>query len=135
MGEEYKETLEWRALSKIWKAIEPAKRQGLMEEFRLLTDWVKRDMELAKPEPEPPKDTGAGESGFLNGFSPKTKALVLRRLTSGQGNLYDECMEIAWDKADEDTLWGRFLAAHAGDAALMASEAEVREILRACAGK
>ena len=135
MGEEYKQTLEWRALSKIWKAIEPAKRQGLMEEFRLLTDWVKRDMELARPEPEAPQDMGAGESGFLNGFSPKTKALVLRRLTSGQGNLYDECRDLARSGEGEDALWARFRAAHAGDSSLLSGEAEVRELLRACAAK
>ena len=134
MGEEYKETLEWKALARIWKAIDPAKRQGLMEEFRLLTDWVKRDMEPSQPQSAAPEPE-AGESGFLNGFSAAAKALVLKRLTAGKGNLYDECREIAWDKADENTLWGRFLASHAGDEDLMAREAEVREILRACAGK
>ena len=97
-------------------------------------DWVKRDMEPSQPQPAAPEPE-AGESGFLNGFSAAAKALVLKRLTAGKGNLYDECREIAWDKADENTLWGRFLASHAGDEELMAREAEVREILRACAGK
>ena len=132
MAEEYKETLEWKALGRIWKAIDPNKRQGLMEDFRLLTDWIKRDMELSKPQP-PQED--AGESGYLNGLSAKTKMLVLKRLTSGQGNLYDECRDLARSGEGEDALWARFRAAHAGDSSLLSGEAEVRELLRACAAK
>ena len=130
--EEYKETLEWKALGRIWKAIDPAKRQGLMEDFRLLTDWIKRDMELSKPQ-TPAED--AGESGYLNGFSPSAKILVLKRLTGGQGNLYDECRDLARSGEGEDALWQRLRAAHPGDAGLLAAEAEAREILRACAAK
>lgn len=129
MEPEYKQTLEWQALSRIWKAIPADKRQGLMEEFRLLTDWVKKDMELSKPQPteEPQPDTG-----FLNGVSPRIKMLVLKRLTAGQGNLYDRCMEAVRSGSDENSLWKTLLSE---DASLAPSEKDVRELIRVCMGR
>jgi len=129
MEPEYKQTLEWQALSRIWKAIPADKRQSLMEDFRLLTDWVKKDMELSRPKPE---EDPQPETGFLNGVSPRIKMLVLKRLTAGQGNLYDQCMEIARSGGDETAMWKKALAA---DATLADSEKDVRELLRVCMGR
>ncbi|NLG34692.1 MAG: hypothetical protein GX548_05000 [Lentisphaerae bacterium] len=130
MAEEYKETLEWRALARIWKAIEPAKREPLMEDFRLLTDWIKNDM-VSAPPPEPAPASGP-EGGFLDGLSPQAKMLVLKRLTAGRGNLYDECMALAG--LGEEAAWQRIREAHGGDAELIpATEPQIRELIAACA--
>ena len=105
MSDNYKGSKEWQALNRIWKAVPAAAREGVKEDFRIITEMIKSEPAQvpAKPTPVQAAATSApvnaavsvGETNFLAGLSAGARKLALTLLTKEGFNIYDYLMELA----------------------------------------
>lgn len=96
MSENYKVSKEWQALNRIWKAVPAAAREGVKDDFRIITELIKRPD--AKPESgkaPAPAAAAAGDTNFLKGLSADARKLALGLITKEGFNIYDYLVELA----------------------------------------
>ena len=87
--------MEWQALNRIWKAVPVAARDGVKEDFRVITELIRRPAAAAKPEAKAAvKPVVTGETNFLAGLSADARKLALSLLTKEGFNLYDYLVEL-----------------------------------------
>lgn len=98
MAEDYKSSREWQALNRIWKAVPQAARDGVKEDFRVITDMIKGPAP-AKAEPERASQARetprAGDENFLRGLSADARKLALGLITREGFNIYDYLADLA----------------------------------------
>lgn len=120
MSDNYKGSKEWQALNRIWKAVPAAAREGIKEDFRVITEMIKSLQQQAeiKNEPVPEKKTVSsvqlpqGDTNFLAGLSADAKKLALGMLTREGFNLYDFLVELAVKSraADAEELFDAYVS-------------------------
>ena len=120
MFDNYKGSKEWQALNRIWKAVPAAAREGIKEDFRVITEMIKSLQQQAeiKTEPVPEKKTVSsvqlpqGDTNFLAGLSADAKKLALGMLTREGFNLYDFLVELAVKSraADAEELFDAYVS-------------------------
>jgi len=119
MSDNYKGSKEWQALNRIWKAVPAAAREGIKEDFRVITEMIKSLQQAEiKTEPVPEKKTVSsvqlpqGDTNFLAGLSADAKKLALGMLTREGFNLYDFLVELAVKSraADAEELFDAYVS-------------------------
>ncbi|MBQ4089499.1 MAG: hypothetical protein IJC56_06435 [Clostridia bacterium] len=97
MAEDYRNSREWQALNRIWKAVPAFARDNVKEDFRVITEMIKRpaQQEIKKTEAAPAAPTAAGATNFLAGLSADARKMALSLLTKEGFNLYDYLVELA----------------------------------------
>lgn len=120
MSENYKVSKEWQALNRIWKTVPAAAREGIKEDFRIITEMIKYYQQPAeiKNEPVPEKKPVSavqlpqGDTNFLMGLSGDAKKLALSLLTKEGFNLYDFLVDLAvkTKAADAEELFDAYVS-------------------------
>ena len=101
MAEDYRNSREWQALNRIWKTVPAFARDNVKEDFRVITEMIKRpaaapvQQEEKKPMAAPAAPTAAGATNFLAGLSADARKMALSLLTKEGFNLYDYLVELA----------------------------------------
>lgn len=98
MTEDYRNSKEWQALNRIWKAVPQSARDGVKEDFRVITEMIKKPASApaqAADKPAPAPAAPAGDANFLAGLSADARKLALTLLTKEGFNLYDYLAELA----------------------------------------
>jgi len=149
MSENYKGSKEWQALNRIWKAVPAAAREGVKEDFRIITEMIKSEPKQAPAAPAPiqtvepaapaaPAQAAApaamGETNFLAGLSPSACKLALRLLTKEGFNIHDYLMELAVKSkaSDAEELFDAYVSQRDIDDD---QEDALMEIIRLCIRK
>ena len=78
---------EWIALNKIWKSCSMEQRKLLETDFRLLTDFVRRNYSHHS-------NSGSDGYAYLSKLSPSAKGLVISLVDKGEPNLYHSIMAV-----------------------------------------
>ena len=134
MAEEYRDSREWQALNRIWKAVPAAAREAVKEDFRIITEMIKRPAAAAAPEAKKPVQAVApavGATNFLAGLSADARKLALSLLTKEGFNLYDYLVELAAKSRAQDAeeLFDAYVSQRDIDDG---QEDALMEIIRAC---
>lgn len=137
MADNYRDKPEWQALNRIWKAVPAAARDGVKDDFRIITELIKAQsapsVQPAAPAPQAVAPAAAREpdTNFLAGLSAGARKLALTLLTREGFNVYDYLRELAVNSraADAGELFDAYVSQRdIGDE----DEAALMEIIEAC---
>lgn len=134
MAEDYRNSREWQALNRIWKAVPAFARDNVKDDFWIITEMIKKpaamaaQQEVKKPETAP---VAVGATNFLTGLSADARKLALSLLTKEGFNLYDYLVELAAKSRAEDAeeLFDAYVSQRDIDDD---QEEALMEIIRAC---
>lgn len=143
MAEDYRASKEWQALNRIWKAVPAAAREGVKEDFRLITERLRQEYRPApvlredQAVPAPALGETAAvedsyeEENYLAGLSAAARRLALSALTKDGFNLYACLMRLISQTkaADADELWDAYVSQHDAEEE---QEEPLREIMELC---
>jgi hypothetical protein len=120
---DYRSSPQWQALNRIWKAVPAASREGVKEDFRIITELIKgmgtpaeKSVETKKENPAPvpaAKSAAPGErENFLKGMSPAARKLALSLLTKEGFDIYAflENLCVTSKAKDADELWDAYVS-------------------------
>ena len=122
MAEDYRNSKEWQALNRIWKAVPAFARENVKDDFRVITELIKRpavaqeEKKAVAPAAMPAVSApSVGATNFLAGLSNDARKLALSLLTKAfrikkydvQSVLDYDCkeMRIVADAVVTITLW------------------------------
>ena len=120
--EDYRSSPQWQALNRIWKAMPAASREGVKEDFRIITELIKgmgapaeKPAEVKPERPAAPviKPAVPGErENFLKGMSPAARKLALSLLTKEGFDIYAflENLCVTSKAKDADELWDAYVS-------------------------
>lgn len=138
MAEDYRNSREWQALNRIWKAVPVFARDGVKEDFRVITEMIKKPVAAAVAEekkpaaaPAAPAAPAVGATNFLAGLSADARKMALSLLTKEGFNLYDYLVELAAKTraADAEELFDAYVSQRDIDDG---QEDALMEIITAC---
>ena len=136
MAGDYRSSREWQALNRIWKAVPAQAREGVKEDFRLITEIIKGnapDAPRSAPTAAAPAVRGPREN-YLEGMSGAAKKLALGLLTREGFDIYAflEKLMISSGAVDAQELWDAYVSERdIGDG----DEDALREIIEACVSR
>ena len=139
MAEDYRNSREWQALNRIWKAVPAFARDNVKDDFRIITEMIKMPAAAAPvqeekkpaPAPAPAAPVAVGATNFLAGLSADARKLALSLLTKEGFNLYDYLVELAAKSraTDAEELFDAYVSQRDIDDD---QEEALMEIIRAC---
>lgn len=138
--QDYRSSREWQALNRIWKVVPVSAREGVKEDFRLITEVIKgmgQKEEAPKPAPVAPAmpaaNPGAREN-FLKGMSAPARKLALSILTREGFDIYGYLETLmAQSKArTADELWDAYVSERDIEEE---NEDALREIIEVCVAR
>ena len=108
---DYRDLPEWQALNRIWKAVPAQAREGVKEDFRLITDRIKALSSDAPAEKAPAQSAKkeAAAQNYLAGLSIEDRKYAVTLIAKG----FDICAYIAALAADgigEEEIFDCFVA-------------------------
>ena len=136
MAGDYRSSREWQALNRIWKAVPAQAREGVKEDFRLITEIIKGiapDAPRSAPTAAAHAVRGPREN-YLEGMSGAAKKLALGLLTREGFDIYAflEKLMISSGAVDAQELWDAYVSERdIGDG----DEDALREIIEACVSR
>lgn len=148
MADNYKVSMEWQALNRIWKAVPASARDAVKDDFRIITEMIKSEpakasgaavaanaqpTAAAKPAAAPAQ-AGVGETNFLVGLSPDACRLALRLMTKEGFNIHDYLIDLArgTNASDAEELFDAYVSQRDIDDD---QEEALMEIIRVCIRK
>ena len=140
MAEDYRSLPQWQALNRIWKAVPQSAREGVKEDFRVITELIKgmggekpAETPAAAPTPAAKRDF-TQDDNYLSGLSAPARKLALNALTKRGYNLYAGLMELIESAKAEtaEELWDAYVSQTDAEEE---DEAALREIMEACLRK
>lgn len=139
MAENYRERAEWQALNRIWKAVPASAREGVRDDFRVITEMIKAGAavsatQAAQTSASAPEPCPGGETNFLAGLSADARRLTLGLITREGFNIYDYLMELTLSSraANAQELFDAYVSQRDIDDD---QEAALMELAEACMAK
>ena len=136
MAGDYRSSREWQALNRIWKAVPAQNREGVKEDFRLITEIIKGiapDAPRSAPAAAAPAARGPREN-YLEGMSGAAKKLALGLLTREGFDIYAflEKLMISSGAVDAQELWDAYVSERDIEDG---NEDALREIIEVCVSR
>lgn len=141
--QDYRSSSEWQALNRIWKAVPASAREGVKEDFRLITEVIKGMGQKAEEAPKPapaapapamPAENPGARENFLRGMSSQAKKLALSILTREGFDIYgylETLMAQSKARTAED-LWDAYVSERDIEEE---NEDALREIIEVCVSR
>lgn len=134
MADDYRNSREWQALNRIWKAVPVQTRENVKDDFRIITDLIKsgaREEKTPAPAPAAPR---AGRENYLEGLSRQAKKLALTLLTREGFDIYAflEELMISSRAQSADELWDAYVSERDIEEE---NEAALREMIEICVSR
>jgi len=154
--QDYRSSPEWQALNRIWKAVPASAREGVKEDFRIITEVIKgmgqkeespktasavtasATAQPAPVQPVPVQSAPAaipgGRENFLRGMSAPAKKLALSILTREGFDIYGylETLMAQSRAKTADDLWDAYVSERDIDEE---NEDALREIIEVCVSR
>ncbi len=87
-----KNTIEWKALNRIWKNCSPEQQKILHSDFETVATFIRKNIVLAN------RHASHDNFKYLNALSNEAKQFVITLVTHGEINLYHSFMAVLENK-------------------------------------